>query len=330
MKTDMTAEETKKIPEPAPAPSVSAPATPGTPDSGTPDSGSNASGSKKTGPKRRFPSFGDVLAMLGIALGAQILVSVLALPVLLVAGHGTDMASLPPAVLGRLQAVLYFVSMSVALIGVLYYRRLRGGRGAWVRCSLRGFNPALLLWAFVLIVAVGVVIEPLLRLLPAVHLDVGRGAWTILMLVAMAPIFEELLCRGVVLGSLRARYGVTVAWLASSIFFGVMHIQPAQVISASVIGLILGFVYLSTESIWSVMILHALNNAVAYLLLMAGYEQTLLIDLVESRTLYVVIYIAALALSAISGFMMARALGKMKSAAGEAGKSADDKNPSAA
>ena len=171
MKTDMTAEETKKIPEPAPAPSVSAPATPGTPDSGTPDSGSNASGSKKTGPKRRFPSFGDVLAMLGIALGAQILVSVLALPVLLVAGHGTDMASLPPAVLGRLQAVLYFVSMSVALIGVLYYRRLRGGRGAWVRCSLRGFNPALLLWAFVLIVAVGVVIEPLLRLLPAVHLD---------------------------------------------------------------------------------------------------------------------------------------------------------------
>ena len=87
MKTDMTAEETKKIPEPAPAPSVSAPATPG-----TPDSGSNASGSKKTGPKRRFPSFGDVLAMLGIALGAQILVSVLALPVLLVAGHGTDMA----------------------------------------------------------------------------------------------------------------------------------------------------------------------------------------------------------------------------------------------
>lgn len=330
MKTDMTAEETKKIPEPAPAPSVSAPATPGTPDSGTPDSGSNASGSKKTGPKRRFPSFGDVLAMLGIALGAQILVSVLALPVLLVAGHGTDMASLPPAVLGRLQAVLYFVSMSVALIGVLYYRRLRGGRGAWVRCSLRGFNPALLLWAFVLIVAVGVVIEPLLRLLPAVHLDVGRGAWTILMLVVMAPIFEELLCRGVVLGSLRARYGVTVAWLASSIFFGVMHIQPAQVISASVIGLILGFVYLSTESIWSVMILHALNNAVAYLLLMAGYEQTLLIDLVESRTLYVVIYIVALALSAISGFMMVRALRKMKSPADGAKKSPADKNPSAA
>lgn len=330
MKTDMTAEETKKIPEPAPAPSVSAPATPGTPDSGTPDSGSNASGSKKTGPKRRFPSFGDVLAMLGIALGAQILVSVLALPVLLVAGHGTDMASLPPAALGRMQAILYLVSMSVALLGVLYYRRLRGGRGTWVRCSLRGFNPALLLWAFLLIVAVGVVIEPLLRLLPAVHLDVGRGAWTILMLVVMAPVFEELLCRGVVLGSLRARYGVTVAWLASSIFFGVMHIQPAQVISASIIGLILGFVYLSTESIWSVMILHALNNAVAYLLLMAGYEQALLIDLVESRTLYVVIYIVALALSAISGFMMARALGKMKSAAGEAGKSADDKNPSAA
>lgn len=345
MKNDMTAEETKKIPEPAPAPSVEEQATPGQKIPGTdasrqnapgintpgPDaSGQKSPGSNAPGSKRRFPSFGDVLAMLGIALGAQILVSVLALPVLLVAGHGTDMASLPPAALGRMQAILYLVSMSVALLGVLYYRRLRGGRGTWVRCSLRGFNPALLLWAFLLIVAVGVVIEPLLRLLPAVHLDVGRGAWTILMLVVMAPVFEELLCRGVVLGSLRARYGVTVAWLASSIFFGVMHIQPAQVISASIIGLILGFVYLSTESIWSVMILHALNNAVAYLLLMAGYEQALLIDLVESRTLYVVIYIVALALSAISGFMMVRALRKMKSPADGAKKSPADKNPSAA
>ena len=179
MKNDMTAEETKKIPEPAPAPSVEEPATPG-PDASGPNisgtdapgqkaSGMNAPGPDAPGSKRRFPSFGDVLAMLGIALGAQIFVSVLALPVLLVAGHGTDMASLPPAALGRMQAILYLVSMSVALLGVLYYRRLRGGRGTWVRCSLRGFNPALLLWAFLLIVAVGVVIEPLLRLLPAVH-----------------------------------------------------------------------------------------------------------------------------------------------------------------
>ena len=55
--------------------------------------------------------------------------------------------------------------------------------------------------------AVGVVLEPLLRLMPELSLEVGRGFWTILSLVIFAPIFEELICRGVVLGSLRGKFG---------------------------------------------------------------------------------------------------------------------------
>ena len=200
-------------------------------------------------------------------------------------------------------------------------RRARGGSGPWARFSARGLNPALLLWAFVLMFAVGVVLEPLLRLMPELSLEVGRGFWTILSLVIFAPIFEELICRGVVLGSLRGKFGVTTAWLVSSLFFGVLHGQPVQVINATVIGLVLGYVYLATDSLWSVMILHALNNAVAYLALATGHGNALLIDLVGSRTLYVLIYIAALALSAVSGYMMLRTLRRMKEA---------EKNPSAA
>ena len=211
--------------------------------------------------------------------------------------------------------------MSITLAGILYYRRARGGSGPWARFSARGLNPALLLWAFVLMFAVGVVLEPLLRLMPELSLEVGRGFWTILSLVIFAPIFEELICRGVVLGSLRGKFGVTTAWLVSSLFFGVLHGQPVQVINATVIGLVLGYVYLATDSLWSVMILHALNNAVAYLALATGHGNALLIDLVGSRTLYVLIYIAALALSAVSGYMMLRALRRMKEA---------EKNPSAA
>lgn len=43
-------------------------------------------------------------------------------------------------------------------------------------------------------------------------------------------------------------------------FLRVLHGQPVQVINATVIGLVLGYVYLATDSLWSVMILHALNN----------------------------------------------------------------------
>ena len=271
--------------------------------------------------RRKFPTVGDLIAMLGIDFGAQIVVGTAAMVFLLFAGHGLDFKSLEPAALGKVMAALYFCSMSITLAGILYYRRARGGSGPWARFSARGLNPALLLWAFVLMFAVGVVLEPLLRLMPELSLEVGRGFWTILSLVIFAPIFEELICRGVVLGSLRGKFGVTTAWLVSSLFFGVLHGQPVQVINATVIGLVLGYVYLATDSLWSVMILHALNNAVAYLALATGHGNALLIDLVGSRTLYVLIYIAALALSAVSGYMMLRTLRRMKEA---------EKNPSAA
>ena len=240
--------------------------------------------------RRKFPTVGDLFAMLGIAFGAQIVVGTAAMVFLLFAGHGLDFKSLEPAALGKVMAALYFCSMSITLAGILYYRRARGGSGPWARFSARGLNPALLLWAFVLMFAVGVVLEPLLRLMPELSLEVGRGFWTILSLVIFAPIFEELICRGVVLGSLRGKFGVTTAWLVSSLFFGVLHGQPVQVINATVIGLVLGYVYLATDSLWSVMILHALNNAVAYLALATGHGNALLIDLVGSRTLYAVSY----------------------------------------
>ena len=85
--------------------------------------------------------------------------------------------------------------------------------------------------------------------------------------MVLAPLFEELICRGLVLESLRARYGVFVAWFGSSLFFGVMHIQPQLAVNAFFVGLVLAFLYLRTDSLWVAVLLHAFNNAIAYLLL---------------------------------------------------------------
>ena len=118
----------------------------------------------------RFPSAGDLLAMLGIALAAQILIGIVGQ--LLAAGFGIDFQTAAPNIQGRMMAVLYFISMSVALGGVLYYRHVRGGRGRWARFSLRGLNPTLLLWCFILIFAGGIVLDPLLRGLPELQLEI--------------------------------------------------------------------------------------------------------------------------------------------------------------
>ena len=260
-------------------------------------------------PKRRFPTIGDLLAMLGIVLGVQIVVALLLSLVAGFAGAGPEQLLHD----GRYLCLTFLASMSLALIGVLLYRRRRGGTGPIVSFSTRRLHPMLLLWSFVLIYAVGVVIEPLLNLLPDLTPDLGRGFWTILMTVCFAPLLEELLCRGVVLGSIRERYGVMAAWLGSAAFFAILHLNPVQVVNAFIIGLILGYIYLTTESIWAPIILHALNNAVAYILLTWGGNR-LLIDLIGNRTLYGAIYLVALVVAGLSAYKIWEALRRMKAA----------------
>ena len=261
---------------------------------------------------RPFPTVGDCFALLGIVLGVQVLVGGL---LSLVAGFaGFDPRTADPQALGRYNCLLYLTAMSLGLAGVLLYCRRRGAAGHLVGWSTARLHPLLLLWSCVLLFAVSIVIEPLLRLLPDYTPAVGRGPWAFVMAVLLAPLFEELLCRGVVLGALRTRYGVVAAWLGSSLFFGVLHLVPVSVVNACIIGLILGYVYLATGSIWASVLLHAVNNAAAYALLTLAGEQRLLIDWIGSRTLYGVLYAAALAVAGVSVWKMAGTLRRMKAA----------------
>lgn len=258
-----------------------------------------------------FPGIGDLFAMLGIVLAVQIVVGLVLTVALSLIGWVPG--QLDPAQQGVFTALAYVLSMLPAYLFVLWYRRMRGGRGPVGCFSARGLNPVLLAWAFIFMMAVGVVCEPLLSWLPApADLDYGSGLWALLTLVMAAPVLEELLCRGLVLGALRGRFGVVAAWLLSSLFFGVLHLQPMLVVNAFVIGLILGYIYILTDSLWATIILHALNNGVAYLMLTTGNGHVLLTDLVGSRTLYWSIYIGAAAVTLVSGWMVWRTLRRLK------------------
>lgn len=259
--------------------------------------------------RRPFPSAGDLLAMLGIVLGMQIAASLAV--TFVTAVLGLEPVADDPLLQGRYMAAVYLLAMVPAYFMVLWYRHVRGGTGSIGCFSTRGLNPMLLLWAFVFMLAVSAVCEPLLSLLPAPKpCAFGRGGWALAVLVAAAPVLEELLCRGVVLGALRARYGAVAAWLVSALFFGVLHLQPVLVINAFVIGLILGYVYIVTDSLWATMILHALNNAVAYLLLLTGHGDAMLSDLVGG-TVYWIVYAGAVVVTLLSAWMAARTLRRM-------------------
>lgn len=82
-------------------------------------------------------------------------------------------------------------------------------------------------------------------------------------IVAVVPAFvEELLFRGMILTNLLP-YGRTTAVLASALLFGLMHQNIGQIFYTTVGGLVLGFIYVKTRSIWVGVLIHFVNNFIS-------------------------------------------------------------------
>ena len=269
--------------------------------------------------KYRFPTIIDLLALLGVWYLLQ-LVGLLAARLAgfdfpewdILRGNVAPTPEQQDA-LARFTAFTYLVTMGLMIGFTLLYRRFRHGTSKTLRFSARGLNPILLLWGLVMMLAAGVVIEPVVDLLPMPSSAVyGRGFWAIVTLVVMAPVLEEILCRGIILESIRAKYGVVAALFLSAAFFAVLHGHPALAVNAFVMGLILGFIYIETNSIFSVILLHALNNGAAFLLIMVGLDGATMRSVIANDTLYTIVYVVALALFAASGYMIYRLLARVK------------------
>ena len=93
-----------------------------------------------------------------------------------------------------------------------------------------------------------------------------RGGYLVICL--LAPLIEELVMRGAVLRSLLAwKPGQRWAMIAvSALFFALIHLNPAQMPHAFVMGLLLGWMYERTGSIVPGVAFHWANNTVAYVL----------------------------------------------------------------
>ena len=266
---------------------------------------------------QRFPTWADMLAVIGIYLLATVATSIVVAIIAAVSGGVENLAQTMSN--GPMSALSYALSMGLTVIGVLVYKKLRRGEGKLFRLSLRGFNPMLILWGFVLILITGIVIEPLLELFPDSFLKMidqmgANGGWSVLMLVILAPVMEEVLFRGILLEAVRSKYSSGRAIVVSALMFGVIHFIPQQVVNAFVIGLILGFIYVRTDSLWPVIIIHALNNAMAYVVMQWSDGANITVrSLIENDTIYAVVYGVALAVFATSGYMVWRSIEKINS-----------------
>ena len=96
-----------------------------------------------------------------------------------------------------------------------------------------------------------------------------------LLATAIVPaLVEEFACRGLILGVLR-KYGDGFAVLVSAILFGLMHGNFDQMPFALMVGLVLGYIVVKTESLWIAVAVHAANNfiSVAFTYILCGFSQ---------------------------------------------------------
>ena len=124
-------------------------------------------------------------------------------------------------------------------------------------------------------IAAAFVAEPVAALLPDMpaHLEAAlemmtKGPlWASLLSVSVfAPLFEEWLCRGLVLRGLMNKMNPTGAILTSAAFFAVLHMNPWQALPAFILGAIFGYVYYRTGSLKLTMLMHCVNNTFSVLI----------------------------------------------------------------
>jgi membrane protease YdiL (CAAX protease family) len=112
----------------------------------------------------------------------------------------------------------------------------------------------------------------------------------------LAPLAEEIVFRGAILRRLLSVLGDKKHWVAiliSALLFGAVHANSAQFVHAALLGLLLGWMYYRTDSIVPGVVLHWVNNTVAYLAsnFMPGTEDATLSQLAGGQTMRIVLYL---------------------------------------
>lgn len=122
--------------------------------------------------------------------------------------------------------------------------------------------------------------------------------------VIIAPLFEEFLCRGVMLRGLLRNYCPLKAIAWSAVFFALMHMNLWQSIPAFLFGLWFGWLYYKTHSLKTVMGLHALNNATS--LAIFHFSEADLDDsirtVIGNDTLYIFVLLTSIIILCLSIF----------------------------
>jgi len=170
----------------------------------------------------------------------------------------------------------------------------------------------------VLTISLVIVIEPITTLIPIPEFMMElfamlseKSIYTMILVVFIGPVIEELLIRGIVLDGFLKRYPPWKAILWSSIIFGLFHLNPWQFIPAFFLGILMGYVYWKTKSLIPCIFIHFINNGISYTAtILVNKDIATVADLFEKRGDYITIYIITACLLVLSTLWLVKIVGR--------------------
>lgn len=171
----------------------------------------------------------------------------------------------------ELSFLVYYIMSMGATFAFAHFRR-RDFTGI-DRYNFELSSPKVMMLASVAVVGLQIgIVSPLINVIPMpqfmeeIVLDLAKrnGVFSFIAIVVAAPVFEEMIFRGVILDGLLKKYSPTKAILTSSALFGILHLNPWQFIAAMVVGVLSGWVYYETRKLTLCILIHAVNNLVAF------------------------------------------------------------------
>jgi CAAX protease family protein len=109
-------------------------------------------------------------------------------------------------------------------------------------------------------------ILPMPQFLLDIMMSIIQDKWSsFVLLVIIASLTEELLCRGVILRGFLTHYSKTKSIIISAMLFSLFHMNIYQFFSAFILGLILGWVYTETRSLYLCFFIHSFHNFLCWM-----------------------------------------------------------------
>lgn len=184
-----------------------------------------------------------------------------------------------------MENVYIITALSSAITFIIYLLVLKNkNENLWQRCNFKKITLSHIYYSILIAISLSVFTCPIISLISekfesykqvSDSISAAYGSiLSMLCIVILIPIFEEILFRGLIFNELKKNTNIILAVILQSLIFALFHGNILQGMYAFILGIILCILYLKTGSILSNILCHIIYNLFGSLLMPLALSYT--------------------------------------------------------